>query len=172
MFLLPCPATFICESLAARQARLHARDLSRRTEMNMSGRRPEPGGSFSISTRSRAHPVLTPSCAGAARVQSVESRPFESGATEFLSRKDDVSVNITSRTDFALTAVDTSRESRSRQSPHISRRATFLSWVQLEIRVWPRSCTPLVIEATGPERLTGTEAEHAGTNRSIRRKNL
>jgi hypothetical protein len=29
-----------------------------------------------------------------------------------------------------------------------------------------------VIEAAGPERLTGTEAEHAGTNRSIRRKNI
>lgn len=170
MFRLPCPATFICE-LAARQARLHARDLSRRIEMNMSGRRPEPGGSFSIQPGA-GHTRYSPRAALARPGFSPLSRGLECGATEFPSREDDVSVNITSRTDFAVTAVDTSRESRSRQSPHISRRATFLSWVQLEIRVWPCSCTPLVIEAAGPERLPGTEAEHAGTNRSIRRKNL
>ena len=38
--------------------------------------------------------------------QSVESRPFQSAATEFLGTAADVSVNITSRTDFALTAAD------------------------------------------------------------------
>ena len=44
--------------------------------------------------------------ARSARIQSVESRPFHSGAAEFLGREDDVSVNITSRTDFGLTTTD------------------------------------------------------------------
>jgi hypothetical protein len=86
-----------------------------------------------------------------------------------------VSVNITSRTDFASTAVDATR-GLDLDNLHISASElpSFLAarWFQLEIRVWPCSCTPWVIEATGPERLTGTEAERAGTNRSIRRKNL
>ena len=72
--------------------------------MNVSGRRPEDAD-HSRSMRSRANPVLT-QAELAARVQSVESRPFESDATEFLSREDDVSVNITPRTVFALTAAD------------------------------------------------------------------
>jgi hypothetical protein len=75
----------------------------------------------------------------------------------------DVSVNMTSETDIDL------------DNLHVSRSTTLFSCccqVLSEIRVWPHSCTPSVIEPTGAEKLTGTEAEHAGTNRSIRRKNL
>ena len=63
----------------------------------------------------RQRPSTHRGCSRAARIQSVESRPFQSGATEFLCTAADVSVNITSRTasiasrtDFALTGVTSS----------------------------------------------------------------
>src|SRR6516225_1110379 len=106
-FLLPCRATFICDSLTARQARLHERDLSRRPKMNMSGRRPEQADQSRSSTRSRVNPELT----GAALARpgfSLLSRDHSRVAwrDRVPGTAADVSVSITSRTDFALTAAD------------------------------------------------------------------
>ena len=116
------------------------------------------------------NPLLTGDCSRAA----VEQRSSQSGATEFPSRKYNVSVNITSLADFALTAVDTHR-GLDLDNLHISASElpSFLGVTAFSSKfVCGKVRALLLIEATGPERLTGAEAEHAATNRSIRRKNI
>ena len=68
---------------------------------------PERADQSRSSTRSRVNLALIGAARAAARIQSVESsRDHSRVATEFPGTAADVSVNITSRSDFALTAAD------------------------------------------------------------------
>ena len=113
MFLLPCRATFICDSFTARQTSLHARDPFSSTDV--SGRSGGGEELASILNRSRVNPD-SPRLHSRGRDSVCLSREHSRVARpSSWARQTDVSVNITSRSDFALTGLTLSR-SRSGRS--------------------------------------------------------